>query len=383
VASLHKDPRGKSPYFYCAYTLPDGRRAFRSTKQTERKKAWAECLRLEKAADLARKGQLTEIQARKILDEILDSIGEGPIRSESVDEFFNAWLTSNRLARKTSTARRYQKAIEEFLDSLPETKREKPLASITPTDIAQFRDKRTAQGVSQSTVKLDMKLVRGVLSAARRQGLILHNPAEAIDLPDSQSSNSREVFTASEVGELIRVAAPDWHTAILLAYFTGARLGDIASLTWESVDFSGGFIAYRQYKTGGRVEVPIHQELEEHLLARAGDSPAGYLCPALGKVKISGRRGLSRQFADIMMKAGIDQKQVNSSKNRRFSAKSFHSLRHSFASALANAGISADVRMKLTGHKSLGVHQRYSHIEFAPLKQAIKSLPRIVNGALP
>ena len=35
----------------------------------------------------------------------------------------------------------------------------------------------------------------------------------------------------------------------------------------------------------------------------------------------------------------------------------------SFSSALANAGISADVRLKLTGHMNLDVHQRYTHVQ--------------------
>jgi hypothetical protein len=37
-------------------------------------------------------------------------------------------------------------------------------------------------------------------------------------------------------------------------------------------------------------------------------------------------------------------------------------VRHSLSSALVNAGISADVRMKLTGHKNLDLHQRYMHV---------------------
>jgi integrase len=52
-----------------------------------------------------------------------------------------------------------------------------------------------------------------------------------------------------------------------------------------------------------------------------------------------------------MATADIDQRQIQSSRNRKFSKLSYHSLRHSFSSALANVGISADVRMKLTGHK--------------------------------
>jgi hypothetical protein len=48
---------------------------------------------------------------------------------------------------------------------------------------------------------------------------------------------------------------------------------------------------------------------------------------------------------------------------------------HSFTSALANAGVSPELRMKLTGHKSAEVHRGYTHLELETLKDAIKKLP--------
>jgi integrase len=187
-------------------------------------------------------------------------------------------------------------------------------------------------------VKLDLKLVRGVLNTARRQALILHNPAEAVDLP-LVKGNERDVFTSGDIQALLAVAPPDWKTAILLGYYAGPRLGDVVSLTWKNVELADGVIFYAQGKTGKKVTVPLHADLEEHLLRIAGDKPSGFLCPSLGEVKIGGRSGLSRQFADLMAQAGIDQRQIPSSKNRMFSQLSFHSLRHSFASNLANLGI--------------------------------------------
>jgi site-specific recombinase XerD len=65
---------------------------------------------------------------------------------------------------------------------------------------------------------------------------------------------------------------------------------------------------------------------------------------------------------------------------RKFSQLSFHALRHSFTNALANAGVSADIRMKLTGHKSIDIHQRYTHMQLEPLKQAIAVLPSLSVG---
>ncbi len=49
MASIHKDPRGKSPFFYCAFYLPNGKRAFRSTKSTDRNAALAFCIAMENA----------------------------------------------------------------------------------------------------------------------------------------------------------------------------------------------------------------------------------------------------------------------------------------------------------------------------------------------
>jgi integrase len=375
VASLHKDPHGRSPYWYCAYTLENGRRCFKSTKQRERKIASDICRQWERAAEAAGRGDFTEVQARKVLNEILESVGEGPIRKKSIRDFFLNWLAGKQQAKKATTGRRYKKAIEEFLDSLG-SRADKSLSALTPTDVERFRDVRTEQGVSAATVKLDLKLVRSVLNTARRQALILHNSAEAVDLP-LVKSNERDVFMPDDVRALLAAATPDWKTAILVAYYVGPRLGDVASLTWSSVDLAGGTIFYTQGKTGKKVEVPIHPDLEEHLLSIAGDSPGGFLCPSLGNVNIGGRSGLSKQFSALMEEAGIDQRQIQSSKNRMFSQLSFHSLRHSFSSALANAGISADVRMKLIGHKSVEVHQRYTHMQLEPLKQAISKLPKL------
>ena len=329
----------------------------------------------EKASEAAGKGSLTEVQARKVLNEILASTGEGPIRTKSVREFFTNWLAGKKLATKEDTFLHYRKEVSAFLEVLG-SRADKGLETLTPGDIENFRDARTKCGLSEATVAQYVKAIRRVLNTARRQGLILHNPTEAVDLPRSVS-HERDVFSQDEVRALLDVAPPDWKTTILLGYYVGSRLSDTVSLGWANVDLVESVIFYTQSKTGKRVEVPIHSELEEHLLSFAGDNPRGFLSPTLAKLKTGGEGGLSQQFASIMANAGIDQRQVQTSRSRKFSRLSFHSLRHGFSSVLANAGIPADVRMKLTGHKSVDVHQRYTHMQLEPLKQAMATLPNL------
>jgi site-specific recombinase XerD len=52
-----------------------------------------------------------------------------------------------------------------------------------------------------------------------------------------------------------------------------------------------------------------------------------------------------------------------------------HLLRHSFNSALANAGVHQEIRMKLTGHSLIGMNDCYTHHALKPLEDAISNLP--------
>ena len=68
-----------------------------------------------------------------------------------------------------------------------------------------------------------------------------------------------------------------------------------------------------------------------------------------------------------MRDAGIDQQQVKGKgkQGRTFLKLAFHSFRHTFTRALANAGIPEEVRQKLTGHADAAIHQKCTHLEFA------------------
>src|SRR6516164_6520769 len=151
--------------------------------------------------------------------------------------------------------------------------------------------------------------------------------------------HERRVFSVQEIRALLSVATAQWATLILLGFYTGARLMDLARLGWDAVDLAGGLITLAQGKTGAKVTIPIHPALAEHLLSIADDH-GGPLCPVLSVTPSAGRDGLSKQFIRLMRAAGIDPEVVQTSKNA-FSTKSFHGLRHSFASALANSGVSA------------------------------------------
>jgi integrase len=100
------------------------------------------------------------------------------------------------------------------------------------------------------------------------------------------------------------------------------------------------------------VTVPLHPDLQAHLEGLAKDRPEEFINPKLADLETRGWNGLSEGFKRIALKAGIDLQTVQGGGARKNSKRTFHALRHSFTSALANAGVSPELRMKLTGHKT-------------------------------
>jgi integrase len=99
--------------------------------------------------------------------------------------------------------------------------------------------------------------------------------------------------------------------------------------------------------------------------------------PQMVSLKSGGRHGLSAEFKRLMRQAGLDAGKVKSAGKRQLSRRSFHASRHSFTSAMANAGVAAEVRMKLTGHKTESVHRGCTHHELEPLRAAVGKIPSL------
>jgi integrase len=388
MASVHRDPRRRSPFWYAAFTLSDGRRTFRSTKQRARNLALGIALKWENAAVRGRRGQLNEAQARKVLNDILESAGQGPMNLQSVEQFFGTWLASKEVSKAKATARRYKDVVRPFLEQLPLQKRRGALSGVAPADVQSFRDSHLQAGLANKTANFSLKTLRNVFNAARRQGLILTNPAEAVEaLPDN--STERGVFTLDELRALLRESNEEWRGVILLGYSAGLRLGDAARLRWSEVELAEPVPVLRFYpqKTSGSgakrrpLEIPILPDLEKYLqqLPVRSRNPEAPLFPGLARKKVGGRTGLSNTFTRLIAASGINNPVLSKGKGAKGRAVyrlSFHSLRHTFISTMANVGISKEMRMKLAGHTS-AAHDRYTHVEIQTLRGALKSFPSL------
>lgn len=387
MASIFKRPR--SPYFFCSYRAGDGRWLKKSTKQTDRRKAMEFCLKLEQAEQAALSRTLTTAQARRLLNEVLERAGDEPLDNFTIESWLREWMATKKAARGQKTGERYEKPIKDFLAHLG-PRASLPLRAVTPKDVRSFRDAERRLGKSSVTANLAHKIVASALGAAVKMGYIATNPASAVDyLPTHEAKAQKETFTPEEIARLLKAApSDDWVGVILLGAFAGMRLGDALRLKWGNVDLQASAITFTPSKTarlGKKLVLPIHPELEAFLLKHpAGTSDDASLLPTLSHLSIAGKSGASQAFRRIMERAGVPagiaRKAEEGSAGRTVFARSFHSLRHSFVTALAHANVAVELRQKLAGHASEEQSLHYTHPGFAALREAIEKLPGTRNA---
>jgi integrase len=375
MASLHQDYRGKTPYWIAAYTDEFGKRRKRSTKKTNREKAEKVLNGWLKAIKFKKENRLTEARAREIISEICGR----QIYVPTVEEYLMDWLKAEKDTVAPASYLKKDQAVRLLLENLGERKHQS-LESVTEADIVKLRNELLAEGRRASTVNgLVRKILAQPFRAAKNKGLIQIDPISGLKAVRGDSVE-KHIFTAEQVQRLIDAATGDWKGMVIAGFYTGARLSDLANLTWGNVDLFDRTITFTQKKTGAKIKIPIAEDLHSYLMTLPLKDSAPVFPTLYGKSS-AGKSGLSMAFGRLMERAGVEQgtiRERGDGVGRKVSARSFHSLRHSFNTVLVNAGVPQELRMKLTGHSSTEMNAVYSHHELSVIRSALEHLPRLM-----
>lgn len=384
MAGITKHPN--SPFWTAIFYDGAGAKVRRSTKQRDRRLALKTAMAWEDTAKAGREKRLTEAQARKVVGEILArSTGES-LHFHSCRAWLDEWLAGKRGTTAPSTLAKYEQTTRDFIAHLGE-RAVLTLAAISPKDVRSFRDALAKGGRAPSTVNMAInKTLSAPFLSALRLGYVPTNPCAAVEALRDDVEAIRDPFTTEQVGDLLAAAEGDWKGAILCGYFTGLRLRDVCWMTWDAVDLTASVIKVKPMKLGPTALHPFGAELAAWLRAQPRGISKAPVFPSLAGKGTGGRHGLSGLFKSIMEKAGIKGRTLRSGdggkagkagKGRTTSSLSFHSLRHTFVSALANAGVPAELRQKLSGHADERSHATYTHHEMESLRGAVAMLPPV------
>lgn len=169
--------------------------------------------------------------------------------------------------------------------------------------------------------------------------------------------------------------------------FTGARLGDCATIKWSDIDTKARTWGYEPRKTSRkyhrRVTCYIHPTLEKVLAALPTfKSHRGYALPTIADIYLDKEPSmLTNRVQAIFRAAGIETTTEGENGTKSRTLIGFHSTRHFFNSWLNNHGVNTEVTNYLTCHDQGRVTATYYHQNREAIRAAVLTLPTIPTFA--
>ena len=401
MASIHK--REGSRNWSCCFAMPGGKRVYRSTGTANRAEAMrraceieAEELakvaesstnqrrmleKLQEAGAMAKRGELSIERAREIVAQMVATSSGKEMKFYTVREWGSEWLTGKKGTAAPSSISNYTRWVTGFVEFIGGAA-DMSIDGLDESMVRGFRDSLREQSRRAKTCNHAVKILRMWLSAAVAQRLLARSPAAGVPLLLESDSVERAPFEVAELTSILKAANDTWKGVVLLGIYGGMRLRDATNLRWSAVELQGGTLRFRPIKTVRKkvdVILPLHPVLHDYLKTRPLPiDPTGFVFPELAGRVTGGLLGLSYEFISIMEKAGVTRERgrVEADGTRVVDGTlSFHSLRHNFATMLAEGGVSEGLRMELAGHKTAEMARRYTHNEIETLRAAVGTLP--------
>jgi integrase len=298
-------------------------------------------------------------------------------------EYAEKWLESvGSIRLRPSTVEQYR--VRLGLRLLP-TLGPMPLASITREVVRTLLGEMVAQGnrrskgrpASRGTIQAALRTLSAILSTAEEDGLIPTNPTrrmgkQLVAPTGTVGTHEIEVFSRDELSHLLGLAereSPEYYPFLLCLARTGMRLGEAIGLEWRDVEWRARYIIVRRSRRRNRVSEPkngkarrvdMSQQLADVLrgfktLQEAEAVVAGSALP--GRV-FSNRAGGPIQeddFRNNVWAPLLRQAQLRYRKP--------HTMRHTFASLLIEAGEPLTYVQQQLGHHSAAFTLKvYGHL---------------------
>lgn len=244
------------------------------------------------------------------------------------------------------------------------------LARCTARDIAAHRDLRIATAhqndpkktLSPGTVKHELMLLSNLFTiAATEWGMQnLENPVAKVRKPKTPPGRTRRLRPEEEkklMRALDRHPNKELKAIVRLALETGGRQGELLSLSWENISFRKRVAHLESTKNGEQRDIPLSRQALVALESLT--SPA----PKHGKVFSYTNTGVKSAWRSITKSLCIEDLH-------------FHDLRHEAISRLFEKGLDAIEVATISGHKSMQMLKRYTHLSAYKLVAKLDKLDK-------
>ncbi|MFW6169134.1 MAG: tyrosine recombinase XerC [Planctomycetota bacterium] len=278
------------------------------------------------------------------------------------------------------TIKSYREDLTTVLEFLKGQRGEVPRPSeITPLTLRGYVAALYEADYAASSVARHLACLRSFFRFAQREGLTEQNPAKPLRNP-RPGRKLPHFLTTDEISELLN--APPTDTPLGLrdramletTYSGGLRVSELVATNDDDLDLEAGLVRIRGKgrrerlaPLGSHAVRAIGNWLNARSAPHAKDGPPPTFLNRFGKRLTT--RSVARMLEKYLKQTSLDTR------------TSPHTLRHSFATHLLDAG--ADIRsvQELLGHKSLVTTQIYTHVSTAGLRAAYeKAHPRATRS---
>lgn len=345
--------RPGSAYYWYEFTL-DGKRYRASTKRTNRRQA-EEVEREEK---------------RRVLD--MKQLGLKD--AWSVGDALTKWWEAKGQRMPAGRSMRY--VLDRLVGQFIRVPTEKvftispgtPLHTINARLIGELVDARRSQGWEGATINREISCLRSVIAYAKGRGAMI--PSDMDEWERQEENKKTRWLTEEEEGRLLSIMersaqhsarSQDMRDSIDITVTlldTGARLGEILSLSWDCVDLDGGVIHLYRSKTGNASVLGMTDRVREVMTRRISRRTPGavWVFPAdtVSGHRADGLPGVRRAIEE----AGLNAPHLV----ERYGRCTVHTFRHTYASRLVQSGLDLHKVQVLLGHTNPQMTQRYAHL---------------------
>ncbi|WP_056993234.1 site-specific integrase [Lacticaseibacillus saniviri] len=341
---------------------------------------------------IERVGGYTEKEAKKALRKAIDEYENGGMNTKmadmSVADYFAFWLT-NYVEKnlKFNTRKNYKNVVNRYIN--PKIGKYR-IKSLSPATIQHFIDEvaeepldRTGQPPKKHTVEIILTIVKEALKKAVYPYKIINdNPASYVEMPKyaplpATTKQDLKIITVEQFEKILEQTPPadPFHMPLVIAFYTGMRRGEVCGLQWDMVNLDEGYI---------QIERQMIQKGNGVFDLESPKSAAGYRTIVIGPTLINELKEKRKSQMENRVRYGILYNENNFVCTRnngdpilptyiRYRSRkindnfgipfSFHSLRHTHATMLLEAGEKPKVVQERLGHSKISTTMdTYMHV---------------------
>ena len=306
------------------------------------------------------------------------------ILTEELQQTLEAFMEYLRLERNASplTLTTYRPAITSYMECALELASDEWQPSDADRDLVRnWIMKQMDDELTSTTVNKNLSAVKSFYKYLQLRGLIDNNPTRYLRGPKREHTLP-SFLTQAQVEEALETISTDPEDFLAVRnrliietiYQTGLRRAEVASLETQQVDLAA--MSLRVVGKGRKERiVPFGEALKEQMRK--------YLTLKERKV------GQSRYFFVTLKCRPLSGADVYQVVHKALDVvpglprRGAHTLRHSFATEMLNAGAPITSIKELLGHSNLETTTRYTHTSFEQLKQLYHAHPRAQSQVSP